>query len=363
MLDEGKEMGKNENHMVRILPINENPIVDGYTHHAYSQAILTNLENWKLLKVWGYENWFYSNYIQLISKDRNSECFSLPIDFFVGDVDHVNDYNYIPFLSAQYSDKQGVWRVGNEVDYMVQLIEAGYYVECTINEKYVPGTLSYENKDFYHQTLFYGFDLEKEIFYIFHFEADGHFRANKLTFKQFEKSFTTSHNVEDVNWIEKVKLLKIKEPEYYFPMDLELIKYSLKEYLEKRNTFRMIHYAITEFPKNFGLDIYSDVIYYLTEYYGDERILHLLLLHKIVMCKRIDYLYENKCLDRVSYEKLKEMAENIKNNANVQKYRYIKCFLTERKNLGKIERDLILMREEEKKLYEMLLECLDKHNV
>lgn len=340
----------------KILPINDNVMIYSYTYHAYSQAILTNPMTQQELNKYGYDNWFYSNNIQLCYKNTEKKYYSLPADLYTGYL--AKNYTNNPFLEVNTLSKRELLRMGDIIRYVIDKMDLGYYVELWLDEFYIPDTEAYKTYTFHHQTLLYGYDRKHQRFNIFHFEKNGYFEAAVITFEEFTKSFMSAYRVRNIHWIEDVIFMKPCKPDFIYQVNLELIIFYLEEYLQGNNTYRTLQYCYQEPENKYGKDIYNEIINLLkedSEDFEDYRITNIILEHKKIMNMRMDYLYSVKCLNQEEYTKFKDRAVDLEKQARVIKALHLKYILGGNVAPKKIIEYITVLAEKEYEFYKMLL--------
>lgn len=348
---------------MKVLPLNENPFLYGYTHYTYMQAILTNPEAEILLEKMGYKNWFYTNYIQLHCRNLDSQHFdSLPIEFYVGDMLNNKEYIGNPFLDIQWMYKDLILSFANITEYLIHMIDKGYYADLIIDEFYVPNSEKFNRQHFFHQNLLYGYDLDKEEFKLFGVSSNNNFRALPISFDLFRKAFKNSYSTNGNFWCRPINFLKLRLPEKYYEIDLRIMIQFLEDYLYSRNTNRLLGYCFQAKERIFGLDVYNTLFYIIKSNIGDLRMLHVLWQHKKCMTKRIEFLYNKGLLSYNEYIKYQPLAELIETTVLVIRNLQIKYTIkNDELLLDKIKKGMFKIKDVEKNLYSELITSLKQH--
>ena len=162
---------------------------------------------------------------------------------------------------------------------------------------------------FPHELFIYGYNIEKEIFYVGDFTFGEHYTYSTVSFSDVERGYEVINAPEDHMFKDDYKgtrglyvILKNNETTYY-SLDIELITRTLREYLECKDTkdhFRMMRNRFND--TTFGVDVYDKVIAQIDKQLHAEepdydiRSLHLMYDHKVLMLERIKYLMANDYL-------------------------------------------------------------------
>ncbi len=157
---------------MKILEINTNPPVTTYNHHAFGTGIITT--------VWWGMNWVYNNYILLgFYPDEGP----LTFDFYM-------DYIYCqPVFEREYLSDSIMAYVSEKPERIAkEQLEAGKYLECCVDEYFIPGREPYRTYHFQHNILLYGYDDGKKVFYTAGYDETGKYTTGMVTYKEFRDS-------------------------------------------------------------------------------------------------------------------------------------------------------------------------------
>ncbi len=185
-----------------ILPVNKNPPVKTYHHHAFGLGILTT--NPEAM------NWVYDNYILLSYYPKGG---ILTFDFYM-------DYIYCqPVFEREYlSDEMLKASKVNVMKYIHNALEREYYVVACVNEFYIPDREAYKTFSFQHNILIYGYDNHKKIFYTMGYNEKGKYTDGQVTYSEMK---TANPN--------RIELLKIREG-FEYKIHEENVVRQLKEF-------------------------------------------------------------------------------------------------------------------------------------
>ncbi len=289
--------------MEKILPINAKPFLSSYSSHAKFMAMTTADKN--------YEQWFYSNYIQLISKKNFNEVHDVPLDFFI-DIKRDNCYYYNnPILYIQCLKLELLNVLCQDiVEFIMNAIDKNYYVDICLNEYFIPIKRAYNKFDCPHDNLIYGYDKKKSIFYVAGYiqKFDDLFVGTYGVFQiTFNELYAAYKNCPYLEWYKSIYLYSAEShggttEKYIF--DIKMMKNSLESYLHCENS---LHNYSNVQPRtirfSFGFDVYKDLLNNLDMgyYSNDIRPLGLLVEHKKCMANRIKYLHQNNYLIKSEY--------------------------------------------------------------
>ncbi len=118
------------------------PWISGYPETGHLLAILQGHE-----EIYG---WLFCNYIQLFSASDNH------IDYFDIALEDC------PFMSYNYVDKEWIFRLISIRDFVIMLINEGYYISLMINT----GKIDAYDFNGAHAPLIYGYDLKHNRVYL-----------------------------------------------------------------------------------------------------------------------------------------------------------------------------------------------------
>jgi len=261
------------------------------------------------------------------------------------------------------------------IDYIKVLLNEGFYVYAVGNTEHIPAY--HNNQYFAHNLMIYGYDDSSKEFYISDFFVNGKYSRKKCSYDELEKALQTAEmNRHFVNLIYGIKL---KEIEYKFEVDLLLE--NLTDHLKSTNLFcKYKTRQDEEFYSNKGGNNYNyfsyaemKKLYYFGLSYYDKlaemaerkskklkRPLDLAYEHKLLMEKRIDFIYQNKYISQFYYDDLKKMCESIKTNSLMIRNGYIKYQLSQSNSfLERIKDKILVMKEGDFALTEKLIEALN----
>ncbi len=346
----------------KILPLNEKPLLYGYTNFTYQQAILTNPALVDSFEKSGYDNWFYTNHIQLHCRTLNSSYNFMPLEFYCGDVLNNKEFIGCPFLHIQWINRDIIETFTNIIKYLVYMINANYYGDIILDDFYIANSRSFNKSHNLHQNLIYGYDLEKEELHLFGLSSNWHFKTTTISFDLFSKAFKDSYLINSDFYCKPIYFLKYRLLEKHYELDLNMMICFLEDYLYSRNTNKLLGYCYQAKERIYGLEIYDILFDIMMLGIEDIRILHILLQHKKCMSMRIEFLYKKGFLkdkEYINYSQVSKQLEELVQITQNLHFKYID--LRNVKLLDKIKSNLCQFKEQEKKLFSDLIISLKRH--
>lgn len=308
--------------MKHMLPV-ENPIITHDPPIANLFSILGTEPNT--------ESWVMNHFVNLyIHKDEIFDNFYDRNAFFYG----------CPWIQVVQIRREIVLRICSRIiEYVKALIDEGFYVYCMGNTEYIS---AYHNDRYWaHNLMVYGYDDVSQTFYLSDFFENGKYTRATCSYEELEKALQTAQmNRHFVNLIYGMKL---KEIEYKFEVDMLLEK--LTDYLGSVNLFCKYRTRMDEeFYSNKGGNAYyyfsyaemKDLYYFGLSFYDKladmaekkslrlKRPLDLLYEHKLLMSRRLDFLWNNRYVRDSDYDKLKRTCDDMVRLSLIARNKYLK---------------------------------------
>lgn len=325
-----------------------------------------------------YYNWLYSNYIQLFG--RNIFLSDYFLDYYIAP-ERQNSIMYTihSLLEYHHIDKQVLARCNiNLVEFAKANIEEGNYIEFVLNQRYIAAA-GFDDNNFLHQTLIYGYSDIKKIFYIEIISSEGKLKTTTISYNDF-------YNAVDVNY-ERIVVIKYDPPQQFYKLSIKNIKESLCDYLYGKNYDEYYKYILQsnflEGENKCNTNFVEEEQVYLDRYkkvYGhnlfsfflenqqmfdyllrDFKIAYVWKEHKEIMVERLKFLQYRKKID---YEKGVELisdAMELKNKADIMLHLCMKYKFFPRKKIANSIRQLLKnIMEDDKKCIQKLLNALQE---
>ena len=231
---------------------------------------------------------------------------------------------------------------------LIENICQGYYISATVNEYYIPNRQSFEKREFYHDILIYGYDLNKNIFYTAGYDKTAHFS-------------TMSCNIDIVlNSILDCLEHKIEKPHFHFfkpkgietTFNLEKARTSLINYINcKPNKYKV-------YDGCYGFDAYNNLTKIINESVEKNSIIrkatfHMLWEHKKLMIERLKFM---KKLNIDFNDSIIQQYHSVVSSSKTVENLYIKYNLNKNQNIiEKINENISNISELEYNLFEQLI--------
>ncbi|MBO6166666.1 MAG: hypothetical protein J6O17_09925 [Eubacterium sp.] len=277
------------------------PMITSWQWHATLFSILSGDDNAK--------KWIFSNYIQL-------RCYNIE-EIFTGDDILLTDImpgssslKECPYLITSLLTKQQIESYcGNIIDFIIKTIDLDGYVYGVFDEARILSDIEVDYK-FPHELFIYGYDMEKEIFYVGDFTFQDKYSYNTVSFEDVRRGYEVISAPEDHMFKDDYKgtrglfVIQKNVNTVYYDVDTALIRDTIKEYLssaDTKNHFRMMRNRFND--TTFGIKVYDRVLDRIhlqmdkKEPDFDVRALHIMYDHKVLMYERIKYLMANGYLN------------------------------------------------------------------
>jgi len=276
-------------------------------------------------------DWIMNNYINIyIHKDG----------FFDNFYDRNMFFHGCPWIEVIQIRREIIEKIcDNIIDYVKALIDEGYYVYSVGNTEFIAAY----NIDHYfsHNLMIYGYDDWEKKFYISDFFFGGKYSQNQCSYDELEKSLLTAK--VDRYFINLTYGIKLKKIDFVFEM--ELVREFLEDHLNSANLFVKNktrqeeeyysyigenHYNYFSFSKMqpmyfFGISYYNKIIEMITNNSNRlKRPLDLLLEHKVLMSKRLDFFQKNKYINDNDFSTLKNDCDELMSISSLLLTAYVK---------------------------------------
>ena len=345
--------------MKHILPV-ENPVITHDPPAANLFSILGTNPNT--------ESWIMNHFVNIyIHKDEIFDNFYDRNAFFYG----------CPWIQVVQIRREIVLRICSRIiDYVKALIDEGFYIYCMGNTEHIS---AYHNTEYWALNfMIYGYDDTSQTFYFSDFFENGKYKREICSYDEMEKALQTAQmNRHFVNLIYGMKL---KEIEYKFEVDMLLEK--LTDYLSSVNLFCKYRTRMDEeFYSNKGGNAYyyfsyaeMKELYFFGHSFYDKladmaekrsarlkRPLDLLYEHKLLMSKRLDFLWKNQYMTDSDYYKLKTAYDDVVKFSLITRNKYLKDQIRSSVSSQKSLKERILEVQEKDRVWmENLIKALNR---
>lgn len=269
----------------KILPIRK-PDIANYMHHVAIQVPILDHRY--------YYDWMYSNYIQLeVRTPEKNEHFSA--NFFL-EMPCEGMASICP-IEEFYSQTTKEIVQKDAIQDTINKLNNGFYLYNFLDDYYVPTRASHQKRHFIHDSIIYGYDKEKSLFYLYGYNKT--LVKSEISWRDFEKAITTVNDLKVHGMYRALNDTK-------YEIDIKGIVEMLQNYLsssdmsEKRCEYGKV--ALKGQKYKYGLavyDVYLDYLNYVLERncYCDLRWITLFEEHAKCMYGRIKYLQKRKIID------------------------------------------------------------------
>ena len=296
---------KNGNEWEELVQI---PIPDKYVKSAYKIGIHAYFgKNY-------FEIWKNMNFIQLLYNADN-EWKGIYLDYYFFPRKNVdNGYGYYTaFLEVQYDTTYDALDLFSSMhDYIHWNIQHYYYLSICLDEFFVQGRRQYERDHYNHYNLFYGYDDEKQVYYVMGYGSSSKPIVSEIPYAVFEN--------KDIITSEKLIRFKYAANDVTdLRFNINVVKTAVSEFLNSRDSAEKFANLLTQEPVSYGLEIFKILATEESEkkIYSDIRIAYCILEHSKIMRERLDYLLKNMHIKETDYEKLVKQSNAIVLKANL----------------------------------------------
>ena len=290
--------------MKKELPIGM-PRITCALHHAYPLSILAISDD--------YLPWFYSHYIQMEYETEEKQRFN----FYRYPKYHLS---VSPWLQTQIVHHNVIRKAYKKpVDFVIDAIDDGLYVQMDVDEFYIPHKELYHNHHYTRELLIYGYDTHNQTLTTIGFDAKGNYTSSEVPFSDFEQAHinSISRNEQDC----RVRMFKYLDHAYY-EFDLEIMLEQLQDYLYAVNTSQRFRSFARVKNYAYGLATYRVIQKYLSFAAKNASdinrlIFHTLWEHKKCMQERLNFLEQHGFLSpsfalSMAYEGIKKETEKLR---------------------------------------------------
>ncbi len=242
---------------------------------------------------------------------------SVENDFFYN---FKNNYPWNGYEGIKYSFIPRIILEANQIEYtnlILSFINQGFNVLCYVNEYYIKAyPLRYQKRHVSHEIMLYGFDLEKQIFYVKDFFDLFTYSENIVTFGELTDSFVNYHKTMNTMDTGIAAMKKDENYTYHFnPVNFQ----------QKLKNFNNISLSNTNITYN--INIFDRLYEYLSnEQYYNPRCLrvffNLIKEHAVLMQRRCMYL--KSLFPNPEFDNILTKYEEIKNETTISRNSFIK---------------------------------------
>lgn len=274
------------------------------------------------------KSWFYNYFVQLYGVPREGGITVSP--YFA------EEWRNCPVIDFQCIFIQFLMkRWGSVTQFLSDAVDSGWYVYLLLDRYYIALSDQYAKRHRPHETLVYGYNQGRKIFFVADFYTNSRFLFGESSYSEVECAFRNvdPHDMPGSIYNDlrhAVYLIRPKSDVYRF--DIELLCSLIEDYFYSRDSVRAIPlvYRHIKWPNPllrdcvvYGLCNYDLMTEYLRDVlrhslWIDIRPFHVMCDHKTAMLYRIEYMSRNGYLSNAirsvnEYSMIRRSAVTIRN--------------------------------------------------
>lgn len=249
-----------------------------------------------------YNKYLCNNFITIML----NPLYQSPMNYADFIVRNSKSYGVHPLVRFSYDTNRTIFKWYKSLwNYVTDKIQNSVYLQFILNERYIPGSESYQKLDYNHENLVFGYD-EDEMGRKYHIL---NLRKGKPVFLKISES-----DLERALTENDVIRFKYQPDDNPYSLDVLHIYDRIEDYLNGCNITMRHGYIAETAEGEFGISIYDfmmgdnegkDVLL------DDVRISYLIYEHKKCMQMRFAYLYEWGLIPDYDYSVIKEDMKTI----------------------------------------------------
>ena len=294
----------------KILPVFK-PFMDLLPKYAHYFAITEWCEN--------LENWMCNNFMLFYFTKRTDFNTLLFQD------SNFKTYNAFSFLYTNVDDLPNPC-----IEVIKAKINEGYYINMNIDLFYISCSSKYGKFHLIHPNLVYGYDDEKEEFFICDFYDGFHYSSATIHYQEWQNAFAKTNYHQFHPDHKKVIFLKNeKDNNFHIDINIKVIIEKMEEYLNANSKVAFL-----------GLNIYQEINELFSKSDGSDINIKLfahLVEHKRIMLIRLNKIEKETGVD---LQTEKDQCQKAMDIATILKNLIIKCAITEQIEKQRIENHL-----------------------
>jgi hypothetical protein len=244
--------------------------------------------------------WYYENFIEIYYTD----CYTVRGDYqYAG-----NGFRFPAVPCRQVLKIREQYDTKTHPDIIRQLLDAihqGYYAYIQLNENHIPTQGSYRRRDFLHDSLLYGYNTKREIFYGITIDAKRNFTMAEFPFDATQVAYLTGLSLPilgeaalDPQSLDRgphLTYFKVNEKTVPYEFRLSVFATRLSNYVNACANPEFDYFFHCDPVKPiYGIEIYRTILdFYRNEReldFQDFRNFHFLYEHKAGILRRLQYI-------------------------------------------------------------------------
>lgn len=228
----------------------------------------------------------------------------------------------------------------------------GKYIQQILNENYIPGTDAYNEREFYHESLIYGFDdVKKTVFMLI--VNGGKPKLLETDYKFVKESWSGADSIT----------FEFKPSINSYELDIVNIYERISAYHSGNNTTEA-HKHLTECDSgNFGIKIYDELLNNKESQellLQDIRIPFMIHEHKKCMQLRMEYLAEWGLFPKIYEARIENYIKNIVNTSEIILVLIMKYQRSKNQSIcERVINNIKILKDLETKCYRLFLNILE----
>lgn len=296
-----------------------------------------------------YYKWLFNNFIQL----RYNAGDGVKLEYTCFVKRDWRNYTINPIVKFSFNKVAMLSELNiNIYDYIRANINNEQYMEFWLNEYYLPDLKAYQNYQFMHESLVYGYDDRDHSIYLVAIQG-GKPVDMKVSYQDFVNAF--EHNIGGNDTIYSLEYNPTNDP---YELDFIHILWCLEDYLYGRNSTDDYNHLMPRERGVFGLSLYQEILendINKEAFLLDRRIAYLLSEHKKCMYERISMLCKLNIYSEEQSKYLLGLAETIYNDSVKVLSLVLKNGLSSKQGIqDKIWNYLIQLRDNEQLCYKYI---------
>lgn len=225
-----------------ILPISKPPVT-GYLHQAIPLSIIANSKY--------FDNWFYSNYIQLCCNKQFTTSGNLELNFFASNFMIHQHF----MLDIKRFPLELLNHTGNDwLEFAIECLDKGYYLFTNQHEPDISNRQHNGLTDLNRESLLFGYDKSNCIFHNAGYNNEQVYSFSKMTFEDFALSHSSLHRMGQGSG--ELVLIRFCDSDSY-KFDCNFVIESIEDYLKSFNSSNRHRMYNNPLDLAFGIDVYN----------------------------------------------------------------------------------------------------------
>ncbi len=199
---------KKEKH---VNPVNVKPVMRAYPEGSFILSIFTAEDD----RFWP---WLFSDYVYAIYNTTDHRYAFYAYNIFRVEEGLVTRHIIEVAKDLTYCEDA-------TLNMILSMLRHGHYLTCWMNERYIPNRGSYQQQDFDHNNLIYGFNTTDQTFYILGYSGTGQYVSTTIRFQEFLDSM--HYNSQPMVTLDFIK----PNEEFEAAFDKNRLKTQIQNYL------------------------------------------------------------------------------------------------------------------------------------